>query len=287
MKDIKPEFRPREKALQLGIEVLNDEELLCLILGSGTPVSSVCSMAREILTATDQLSRLAEMDMSELTQIEGIGKARALGLMASVELAKRALKAKAILGQETSQDTLILWLQAEYGNAPQEYFIGIYLNPRGRVVSHKVLFKGTLDCSLIHPRDLFREAFRCNASSVLFVHNHPSQDITPSIADLHTTRNLMEAAEISGIRIQDHLIISGTEVFSFRQHHLLEKQKKMDPFDSDLSDLTDWSRLHMVDPLYSNAQKPADRADIPASQKSERLPERKEKEWNRYGQNEV
>lgn len=168
-----------------------------------------------------------EMKEGELQEIEGIGKARASVILAALELSRRVLRAKACRQPLCTERDVIEWFEAEYGNENQEHFAVCYLDTKGQLIRHKTLYIGTLNQSLVHPRDVLREAFLANARAMIFVHNHPSGDPTPSLADLETTSSLCQAARICQIEIVDHIVIGKGCSFSFRSHGLLE-----DPADS-------------------------------------------------------
>ncbi len=215
--------RPREKAMVYGLGRLDNRELLCLLLGSGTKNCSVESLAGQVLDKTDHLRGLFSIEPEELMEIEGIGQARALMLCAAMELAKRALEARTISSPILGPDDVKLWFQATYGTQAQEHFAVLYLDVKNRLIRHRDLFVGTIDQSLIHPREIFREACLVSASSILLVHNHPSDDPVPSPADLETTRNIESAAQIHRIHLVDHIIVGQSSCFSFRRSGLLEE----------------------------------------------------------------
>lgn len=214
--------RPREKAMRFGIKTLNDQEIVCLLLGTGTKNRDVMQIAQDLLKQSQNLSRLANLSWIDLMALPGIGQAKALQIQAAFELTRRALQAKTYsLPIHTSQD-VIEWLKAEYGPMNQEHFVVLYLDVKNGIICHKNLFIGTSNQSLVHPKEIFREAYLVNASRILFAHNHPSDDPTPSLADIEMTKALEETAAICQIPIMDHLIIGQSSAFSFRGHGLLE-----------------------------------------------------------------
>ena len=222
IKDLDQSLRPREKALRVGIDCLSDQELLCLLIGSGTSKAGVDQLAGRLLEKSGQLKNLFDMDARELMEIEGIGQAKALIIVSALEQARRALQARAYKKTLGGLDDALEWFRAEYGTRKQEFFVAVYLDQKGAIIRHKVLFIGTINQSLIHPREIFKEAFLCSAVSMVIVHNHPSQDPTPSLADLETTKALVEAARICQIQLLDHIIVSSDSSFSFRGHELLD-----------------------------------------------------------------
>ena len=177
------EQRPREKALRYGLESLSDLELVALILQSGNKNRSVFEIASDVLKESEGLSKLMQMHVNTLMQIQGIREVKALQLLASVELSKRVIRSKVYHASIMRPEDVIEWFEFEYGSLPQECFIALYLDTKSKLISHRVLFKGTLNESVVHPREVFKEAFLQNANSVLIAHNHPSGDCTPSKAD--------------------------------------------------------------------------------------------------------
>lgn len=222
IKERSPFERPRERAILQGVRSLSSTELLCLLIGSGTREQSVEQVAAQILEKTRGLQQLFTIQPEELMEIEGIGKARALQICAAVELASRALEARAISSPVTCVDDVRGWFQAVYGSQNQEHFAVLYLDRKNRILRYRDLFVGTLDQSLVHPREIFKEACLVSACGILLVHNHPSDDPMPSVADLQSTRQLAEAARIHRIDLIDHIIVGRTSCFSFREHDLLE-----------------------------------------------------------------
>ncbi len=224
IKEFRPEDRPREKALHFGLSSLSDQELICLLVGSGTRTKNALQVAQDVLDASDNLHKLAKMTIGELTAIAGIGKMRALLIQAALELAARCHRANVFAKPVTltNTDEVIEWFKAEYGDEKQEHFAALYLDTKGQILRHSLLSLGTLNRSLIHPRDVFRQAFESNAASVIFVHNHPSNDPSPSAEDLAVTRVLNEAAKIFQITVLDHVIVTCDAAYSFRAHQLLD-----------------------------------------------------------------
>lgn len=203
---------------------MSDQELICLLVGSGTKTKNALQVAQEVLEASDNLRNLPKMTLPELMAIAGIGKMRALLIQAALELAARCHRANAFSKPVTisNTDEVIEWFKGKYGDEKQEHFAALYLDTKGRIVRHSLLSLGTLNRSLVHPRDVFRQAFEANAASVIFVHNHPSNDPSPSPEDLETTRILEAAAKIFQITILDHVIVTCDAAYSFRAHQLLD-----------------------------------------------------------------
>ncbi len=218
IKEIPKELRPREKAMLNGLDTLSDRELLAIFIRQGSRKYSALQVADEVLKAAKTLSGLNHMDSDTLCTIHGISHIKAIELMALVEVSKRMVKPK--LNEVVQIDkphTLVSWLNLEVGYEQQEYFIAIYLDKQNRLISHSILFKGTLDRSVVHPREIFKEAVKRSASRIILAHNHPSGSLEPSEADLKTTEVLIDAGHMMGVFILDHLIVSEGSYISIRE----------------------------------------------------------------------
>lgn len=216
------EQRPREKALRYGLESLSDLELVALILQSGNKNRSVFEIASDVLKESEGLSELMTMHVNTLMQIQGIREVKALQLLASVELSKRVIKSKVYHAPILKPEDVIEWFKFEYGTMSQECFIALYLDTKSKLISHRVLFKGTLNESVVHPREVFKEAFLQNANSVLIAHNHPSGDCTPSKADFEVTYKMVHVAMTMGVNLIDHIIVGQNQYYSFKEHKYLD-----------------------------------------------------------------
>ncbi len=221
LQEIDPQERPREKALRHGIESLSNRELLAVLLQSGTRQKSALDLADDVLRQCKTLDKLMQMDPRDLMHLHGIKEVRAIQLFAGIELAKRIQSQQVERYVVHTAEDLIGWLQLCYGHEQQEHFIAVYLNQRNCIIHHQVLFLGTLQASTVHPREIFKEALRYSASSIICVHNHPGGDPTPSLADRNVTRHIAQSGEMIGIPLLDHLIIAQQAWFSFRQSGLL------------------------------------------------------------------
>jgi len=212
--------RPREKLMAKGPENLKDDELLAILLRTGRAGKSGLDIAREILRKYSK-KRLLKMKYEDLRKIKGIGPAKACTILAAQELVKRALE----VGEETLpkiESVKDVIAQFSYlREKTREHLAALYLNARNEMVFKKHIFVGTLDANIAHPREIFEHALINHASSVILVHNHPSGDPDPSKADLEITKRIQEAGKILGIDVLDHLIITKTKVFSFREKKLI------------------------------------------------------------------
>ncbi len=220
IKDLPKIERPREKLIQKGPQNLKDEELLAILLGTGVEGKNVLEVARQILRKYSK-KRLLKMKYEDISKIKGIGPAKACTILAATELIKRALKIQdeTLPIIQSVKDTMA---QAVYmRDKTREHFMAIYLNARNEMVFKKPMFIGTLNANLVHPREIFSEALKQNAASVILAHNHPSGDAEPSEDDLTITKRLIEAGKIMGIDVLDHIIITKTKVFSFKEKKLI------------------------------------------------------------------
>ena len=221
IKEMQEEQRPREKALRQGIQSLSDLDLLALLISSGTKNHTVYEIGMDLLNKSEGLSRLFDMHINEFMDIPGIREAKALQIVGSIELCKRALKMKTYQTSIQNPEDVVRWFEMEFGTQKQEHFVVLYLDTKGKIITHRVLFVGSLNESIVHPRDIFKEAYLQNANSVLFMHNHPSNDVTPSPEDYMCTRQLISVAKVMGIQVLDHIIVGKNQWYSFKQHEEL------------------------------------------------------------------
>ena len=189
-----------------------------LLISSGTKSHIVYEIGQDLINRSKGLSRLFDMHIQEFMEIPGIREAKALQIVVSIELCKRALQVKAYESSIQCPDDVVKWFEMEFGTKKQKHFVVLFLNMKGKVITHRVLFVGSLNESVVHPRDIFKEAFLQNANSVLFVHNHPSNDINPSPEDYVCTRQLVEVGRLMGVQVLDHIIVGKICWYSFKQH---------------------------------------------------------------------
>jgi DNA repair protein RadC len=212
-----PSDRPREKLLRVGSEALGDNELLALILGSGTRSRSALALGQEVLIAADGVHGLSQLGVGELCRVPGVGVPRAARLLAAVELGRRVLapdRTERLVVRKP--DDAAAFLMARYAGHRVERVGVMLLDLRGRVIRTTILSVGSLDASVAHPREVFREAVAVSAAGVVVFHNHPSGDPTPSGYDRDITRRLHEAGTVMGIQLVDHIILGTGAYFSFR-----------------------------------------------------------------------
>ena len=223
LKEIPKIDRPRERLINFGAESLSNEELLSILLKTGTKDVSVKELASTILNKIGEINKLSEMNYHVLSSIPGVGSAKACTLLAVVELSKRITRKNASLNNVIikSADIAFDYFRYIFKDQKQEYFYVIYLDNKKRVIENKLLFKGTLNQSIVHPREVFKSACILSASSIICVHNHPSGNVEPSREDINLTKRLSEIGILMGIKVVDHLIISYDNYFSFLENNLI------------------------------------------------------------------
>ena len=216
IKDMPEHSRPREKLREKGATSLTDEELVAAILGMGTTGIDVRKISWQVAGLIRE--HREALTLAHLNSVPGMGLAKAAQILSAFELARRYLL-KDIVKIESAED--VVPLLAEIAGKLQEHFICITLNGANEVISKRTVTIGLLDKSLVHPRDVFADVITDRAAAVIFAHNHPSGDLQPSDEDLEIQRRLVEAANILGIRVLDHLIVSRKGYFSFADSHLI------------------------------------------------------------------
>ncbi len=218
MKDLSPEDRPREKLRQHGAAVLGDNELVALVLGSGSRRADVLDLANDVLRRLSGLRGLARSVCADLARIPGVGPAKAAQLIAAIELGRRTLvqptNERAQL--RTPRDAAA-FLMPLFGARPVEQFGVVLLDTKHRVIRTTVIATGTQNSTIVEPRDVFREAILESAAAIVAFHNHPSGDPSPSPDDLELTRRLVAAGMLMGIEVADHVVLGETRYCSFKE----------------------------------------------------------------------
>jgi DNA repair protein RadC len=215
VKRLTPADRPREKLVRLGLGALGDNELLALVLGTGHGDADALELANAVLTFVGGLHGLTRTHAGVLRQVRGIGRVRAAQTLAAVELGRRSLIRGS--GERVRLSTprqLAAYLLPLYGSRAVEQFGIVLLDSKHRVIHVSVLSTGTLDQTVVHPREVFREASCASAAAIALFHNHPSGDPTPSADDLALTARLVSAGDIMGIAVIDHVILADERYLS-------------------------------------------------------------------------
>lgn len=206
IKQIALEQRPRERAKEKGIESLGDAELVAILLEHGTKGESVVDLSNRLIS-TFGIQKLNSLSLRELMNIKGIKLAKASKLLAAFELSKR-IKSGKLSGKSIKRpsDIASYYIQ-KLKDLKKEHFIAVFLDSRNKIINDEIISIGTLNSSLIHPREVFKEAIRNSANSIILVHNHPSGDVQPSDEDIRVNKILVETGELVGIKVLDHLVV--------------------------------------------------------------------------------
>lgn len=216
MKDLAPHDRPREKLTRLGVGSLGDNELLALVIGSGARGTDALDVANRLLGRAGGLQGLTRTGAGELRQVSGIGMVKAVQVLAAVELGRRTLvRAPSDRARMHTPGEIAAHLLPLYGAASVEQFGVALLDTRHRLTRVRVISLGSLDSTVVHPREVFKEAVFASAASVVLFHNHPSGDPSPSPDDVALTRRMLNAGEIMGIDVLDHVILADQRYYSF------------------------------------------------------------------------
>jgi len=226
MKAVAPHDRPREKLERLGASALGDNELLALVIGSGSRGVDALALANQLLACAGGLSGLPRAG-GELRTIGGIGRARTAQVLAAVELGRRTLmRGSDPRPRLNSPRQLAAHLLPLYGAHAVEQFGIVMLDTKHRMIREKIVSVGSLDTTIVHPREVFREATSAAAAAIVLFHNHPSGDPTPSSDDLLLTTRMVNAGDIMGIEVVDHLILADQRYYSLVESGRLEPRRR-------------------------------------------------------------
>ncbi|MEH7390002.1 RadC family protein [Bacillus sp. JJ1474] len=218
IKDFPQDERPRERFIQNGPQSLATHELVAILLRTGTKDESVLQLSNRLLTHFEGLRLLKDASLNEITSIKGIGTAKAIQLLAAVEIGRR-ISNLSYDDRYTirSPEDGAKYVMNDMRFLSQEHFVCLYLNTKNQVLHKQTVFIGSLNASIVHPREVFKEAFRRSAASIICAHNHPSGDPAPSREDIEVTKRLSECGKIIGIEVLDHLIIGENKFVSLKE----------------------------------------------------------------------
>ncbi|WP_054956381.1 RadC family protein [Paenibacillus dakarensis] len=222
LRDIPHEERPRERMMAYGASALSHAELLAILLRTGTRQESAVHIAQRILQQVGSIRQLVDLSIDELMQIKGIGPAKAVQLKAGIELGRRLAGSRhmePVIIRSPGDAAELLSEQLRY--LQKEHFVCLFLNTKNHVIAQETLSMGSLNASIVHPREVFRAAIKCSSASLVCAHNHPSGDPTPSPEDISLTSRLVEAGNIVGIEVLDHLIIGDGAFVSLKERGLM------------------------------------------------------------------
>lgn len=216
IKDIPVLDRPRERFIKDGKEYLSNEELLSIVLKTGVKGHSVKDLSNNILKEINDITDLKDITLNKLISINGIGVVKATTLLAAIELGKRVYtnKNNNIIKFNNSKD-IYNYIKNKLLYKNQEYFYTLYLNENNKLIEDKLLFIGTLNKANVHPREIFKYAYLNNSTKIVLIHNHPSNNVLPSKADIQLTKNIIDIGKIQDIHVIDHIIIGNNNYYSF------------------------------------------------------------------------
>jgi len=223
VKDLPLDDRPREKLTLRGAQNLSDAELIAILLRTGKKGKSVISVAQQLITTNRNLSVLASKTLSDLMKVDGIGKDKATTLLAAFELSRRIesqskwLNEKKVTSPQDVADIFIPLLRDEI----KEKFLLVCLNSANKIITYEVVSVGSLNSSVVHPREVFKAALDHNSGSIILLHNHPSGNPEPSNEDIAITKKIVESGKILDIPVFDHIIIAGNVFTSFVERRLI------------------------------------------------------------------
>jgi len=222
IKDLPAEERPRERFYKLGPQALSNTELLAIIIQSGTHRETALDLSEKLMSWSGGLTELSKSSIEELTEIRGIGRVKAISLLAALELSKRFVTIESeVRPKITSPVDVANLIMQEMRFLDKEYFRIILLNTRSEILKMVNISVGSLDSSIVHPREVFKAALKSSAKAVILVHNHPSGNPQPSSEDIKITKRLIKVGELLGVQIIDHIIIGDKNYISLKEKKII------------------------------------------------------------------
>ena len=223
LKDLPNEEKPRGRLIKYGKENISNNELIEIILKSGTRKYGLKEISHNILSSVNNINELKNIEINSLAIIPGVGKIKAIELVAAIELGRRVYMEENYndLVYLTNPKSIISYFNNLFNGIKQELFYVIYLDNQKKYIDKKLLFKGTVNYSLVHPREIFKEAYMLSASYIICIHNHPSGNATPSSNDIELTERIKNIGNLHGIILIDHIIIGKNNYYSFYEDNNL------------------------------------------------------------------
>lgn len=221
IKDIPINDRPCERLIEHGVETLSNEELIAIIFKTGLKGTSAKDLASLLLSKIGNIKKLNDINYEYLRKIKGIGQSKACNLLATIELGKRINREVDSIKniKLNNSEVVYKFYKDKLGDKKQEHFYAVYLDNQKKIIGDKLLFIGTINYSLVHPREVFKEAYLLGASAIICIHNHPSGNPLPSKQDFDITNSLIEVGKILGIKVVDHIIICKNNYYSFLENN--------------------------------------------------------------------
>ncbi len=217
---------PREKALTYGIETLSNAELLAIVLRTGTKDESVLMLSQRLLKEIGGIEQLYNVNYSQLTSLKGIKKAKAIEILSIIEFAKRLKKKDVSNEQMLSPKNIFLYMKDQMMFLKQEHFVVLCLDNGYRVIKKKVIFIGSINMSVVTPREVFKEAINVSSAKIALLHNHPSGDANPSIEDVKLTQHFMKLGDMLDICVIDHIIIGWNQYYSLKSKRIFHYKEE-------------------------------------------------------------
>ncbi|MDO4432171.1 MAG: DNA repair protein RadC [Aerococcaceae bacterium] len=218
IQEVPRESQPRERLMTYGEKALSNHELLAILLRTGTKDENVLQLSMKLLQTFDSLSELKQASLEELQAIKGIGPTKASELKAAIEFGMRVCQCSVPkFGVMTSTEEAGKWLMNEMANLHQEHLVVLFLNTKNEIIKKRTIFIGTVNSSVAHPREIFKEAVKYPTARMIIAHNHPSGDTEPSQSDIVFTKRMISCGEMMGIELLDHLIIGQDRYLSMRE----------------------------------------------------------------------
>ncbi|MXO45836.1 DNA repair protein RadC [Glaesserella parasuis] len=224
------ELMPREKLLKFGAEALSDAELLAIFLRTGIKGIPVMDLSESVLTAFGSLRGLLSATLEDFCKIKGLGQIQYIQLQATKEMTKRYLSQQMKVNEMVDSPYLaVMYFQSELESWEREVFMVIFLDNQNRLIKTEKMFYGTINQASVHPREIIKEALKCNAAAILVAHNHPSGNCNPSEADRFLTRKIEMACDLVDIRFVDHIIVGKGDYFSFEEEKFEQENYEFPP----------------------------------------------------------
>lgn len=216
------DLMPREKLLKFGAEALKDHELLAIFLRTGIKGCPVMQLSEQVLTHFGSLRALLSADQKSFCRVKGLGITQFIQLQAIIEMTKRYLKQEMFSTPVMNEPSIIkLFLRTELQHEEREVFMVLFLDNQHRLIKKERLFLGTVNISVVYPREIIKEALYCNAAAMILAHNHPSGVAEPSYSDQAITQKIKDSAALMEIRVLDHFIVGKNDCYSFAEHSLI------------------------------------------------------------------
>ncbi|MDE4002417.1 DNA repair protein RadC [Glaesserella parasuis] len=230
MNESSSELMPREKLLKFGAEALSDAELLAIFLRTGIKGIPVMDLSESVLTAFGSLRGLLSATLEDFCKIKGLGQIQYIQLQATKEMTKRYLSQQMKVNEMVDSPYLaVMYFQSELESWEREVFMVIFLDNQNRLIKTEKMFYGTINQASVHPREIIKEALKCNAAAILVAHNHPSGNCNPSEADRFLTQKIEMACDLVDIRFVDHIIVGKGDYFSFEEEKFEQENYEFSP----------------------------------------------------------